>query len=30
MAALNKAMGSVTPEGADLWLDNAEGVRKLI
>ena len=30
MAAFNKAMGSVTREGMDLWLDNAEGVRKLI
>ena len=30
MAAFNQAMGRVTREGADLWLYNAEGVRKLI
>ncbi len=30
MATFNQAMGSVTREGADLWLYNAEGVRKLI
>ena len=30
MAAFNQAMGGVTREGADLWLYNAEGVRKLL
>ena len=30
MAEFNQAMGGVTREGADLWLYNAEGVRKLI
>ena len=30
MRTFNLAMGSVTREGADLWLYNAEGVRKLI
>ena len=30
MKVLNKAMGSVTREGADLWLYSAEEVRKLI
>ena len=30
MRVFNKAMGSVTREGADLWLYSAEGVRKLI
>ena len=30
MRTFNLAMGCVTREGADLWLYNAEGVRKLI
>ena len=30
MATFNKAMGGVAREGADLWLYNAEGVRKLL
>ena len=30
MAAFNQAMGGVQREGADLWLYNAEEVRKLI
>ena len=30
MAAFNQAMGGVKREGADLWLYNAEEVRKLI
>ena len=30
MKVFNKAMGSVTRDGADLWLYSAEEVRKLI
>ena len=30
MAEFNKAMGSVTREGADLWLYSGEQVRKLM
>ena len=30
MVTFNQAMGGVTREGADLWLYNAEGVRKLL